>query len=116
MPTTIDPVAPVHTGIVSAPANAASTMQLANPRGNVLLRVANGSASSINVSMAAGATPLRPADGTYPAMTLAAEVIAVAAGAVKFIGPIPKAYNDVNSKVQFTFSATATVTVEGIQI
>jgi hypothetical protein len=114
---TLTPVNPALAGATSAGVAAAGGGdQVANPRGNTILRVNNGGGGSINVTIAAGANPLRPADGTFPAQTLAAQVVAVGAGVAKLIGPIPPAYNDGNGNIQITYSGVSSVTVEPIQV
>lgn len=112
----ITPVNPSIGGVQSDGTNASSSDSVPNPKGNVLLRVNNGSGASINVTIAAGANPTRPADGTFPAMTLANKVVAIATGHAMIIGPIPPAFNDANGNVQVSYSATTSVTVEAIQI
>lgn len=108
-------VTPSLAGTATTPAAAAAGGDsVANPRGNTILRVVNGGGGSINVTLAAGANPTRPADGTFPSMTLSAAVIAVAAGATRLIGPIPPAYNDSGGNVQITYSGVTSVTVEAI--
>lgn len=105
-------VTPSLAGTATTPvAAAAGGDSVANPRGNTILRVINGGGSSINVTLAAQVAT-RPADGTFPAMTLSNQVVAVAAGATKLIGPIPPAFNDGNGNVQITYSAVTSVTVE----
>lgn len=112
----ITPVNPSIGGIQSDGTAVSSTDSVANPKGNVMLRVSNASGASINVTLAPGANPTRPADGTFPVMTLQAKVIAVAAGHAMIIGPIPPAYNDSGGNVQVSYSATTSVTVEAIQL
>lgn len=108
-------VTPALAGTATTPAAAAAGGDsVANPRGNTILRITNGGGGSINVTIAAGASPTRSADGTFPAMTLAANVVAVGAGATKLIGPIPPAYNDSGGNVQLTYSGVTSVTVEAI--
>lgn len=107
-------VTPALAGTATTPASAAAGGDsVANPRGNTILRVTNGGGSSINVTLAAQVTT-RAADGTFPAMTLANQVIAVANGTTKLIGPIPPAFNDGNGNVQITYSAVTSVTIEAI--
>lgn len=102
----------------AAPSNVAASAggdSVPNPRGNVILRVANANASSINVTLAVGPTPTRPSDGTFPAMTLAANVVAVPSGQTRLIGPIPPAFNDGAGSVQIAYSLAASVTIEAYQ-
>lgn len=111
----ITPVSPSISGVNPAPAAATAGDAIINQRGNALLRVNNGGGASINVTLAAGSNPVRPADGNFPAMTLTNQVVAVPAGASRLIGPIPPSFNDGNGKVQLAYSATASVTVEAYQ-
>lgn len=107
---------PTLSGVAPSPAAAsAGGDTVANPRGDVLLRVINGGGSSINVTVAAGASPTRPSDGTYPAMTLAAQVVAVPNGASRIIGPFPPAYNDSGGNLALSYSAVTSVTVEAMR-
>lgn len=85
-----------------------------NPNGNLLLEVVNGSGGSITATIAAVQTS-RPAEGPYPAMTVANIAVAVGAGATKLIGPIPAAYNDSNGNIAITYSSATSVTVKAIQ-
>ncbi len=72
--------------------------------GRRVVHVKNGSVGSINVTENIGQT----IDG----QTAAAKVVAIAAGADKFFGPWPQAYNqpDGSSQVWIDYSATASVT------
>ena len=112
---TLTPVSPVIGGVLlGATAAAAGGDQFANPRGSALFYVKIGSGGSINVSLTALATN-RPAQGPFPAMTVGNNVVAVAAGAERLIGPIPSAFNDGSGNVQVTYSAATSVTVSAIQ-
>ncbi len=69
-------------------------------------RVRNGSGGSITVTVAA-----QSAVGC-PAGTLHNVVLTVAAGAEQVVGRLdPNRFNDVNGRVQVTYSAVTTVTV-----
>jgi hypothetical protein len=111
---TLTPISPAISGATVTPAAVSSSDSFANPRGNAFLYVRNGSGGSINVTLVAQST-LRPADGSFPAMTLSNNVVAVGAGAEKIIGPIPSAFNDGNGNVTVNFSATTSVTAVVIQ-
>jgi len=112
----ITPVSPSVAGTNPAAVSAAAGGDtIPNPRGNAIVRVQNGGGASINVTVAVGPNPTRPADGSFPAMTLANQVVAVPAGAARLIGPIPPAFNDGNGSVQLTYSAVTSVTVEAVQ-
>jgi hypothetical protein len=103
---------PSITGTLAAPvAAAAGGDTVANPRGNVYVRVINGGGSSINVTVKAQVTA-RPADNTFPAGTLADQVVPVLNGTSRVIGPIPPAFVDGSGNVQLTYSAVTSVTVE----
>lgn len=113
---TVNPVAPAVTGVnPSGVAAESGGDAIPNPRGNVLIRVNNGGGGSINVTLAVGPNPTRPADGTFPAMTLTNQVIAVPAGQSRIIGPVPPAFNDGTGKVQVSYSSVTSVTVEAYQ-
>ena len=72
--------------------------------GREFIEIANGSGSSINVTIATQST----VDG----LAVADRVVAVGAGETKKIGPFPKgAYNDSDGKVQVTYSAAGSVTI-----
>jgi len=111
---TYTPVTPAIAGTVMAPAAVAASDTFANPRGNAFLYVKNASGGSINVTLTAQQTA-RPADGPFPSMTLANNVVAVGAGVEKLIGPIPAAFNDGNGNVTVGYSATTSVTAAVIQ-
>lgn len=113
----ITPVKPTIAGVANGSvAASAGGDTVTNPSGNVLVRVTNGSGASINLTIAAGANPTRPADGAFPAMTLGNQVVAVPAGATRIVGPIPPAFNDGNGNVALTYSAVTSVTVEALQV
>lgn len=108
-------VTPAMSGVNPAPVScSAGGDAVPNPRGRAVVRVANGSGGSINVTFAAVLTN-RPADGQFPAMTLGNGVIAIPAGAARLIGPIPTAFNDGNGKVQITYSAVTSMTIEATE-
>lgn len=108
-------VNPVISGAVATAVSAAvGGDAIPNPRGNVMVLVTNGGGSSITATLAATQTA-RPADPTFPPMTLGNQAVSIAAGVAKLIGPIPPAFNDVNGFVQMTYSAVTSVTVQVIQ-
>lgn len=79
------------------------------------LLVVNGGGGSINVTIVAqpASVPV-PGYGTVP---LASEVIAVAAGATKRIGPFPAAkFNDASGRVNVTYSGVTSVTVAAVRL
>lgn len=88
---------------------------VANLRGRTVLVVDNGGGSSINVTLTAQQTS-RPKDGTFPAQTVADQVIAVAAGARKYIGPIPAAFVNASGNVAIAYSGVSSVTVGALEL
>lgn len=82
--------------------------------GDVILHVKNGSAASINVTIQTAATQ----DG----LAVAEQVVAIAAGAEKFIGPFnPSTYDRASGatdagKVYVDFSAVTTVTLAALGV
>ena len=111
---TLTPHVPALTGTALTMAAVGASDVVANPRGNVVLQVANANGSSINVTLTARTTT-RPASGAFPSQTVADNVVAVANGATKTIGPIPFAFNDTSGDVTITCSATSGVTIAAIQ-
>ena len=112
----ITPVTASMAGVNPAPAAASGGGDsVNNARGNTFLRVNNGGGGSINVTIAAQIAT-RPADGTFPAMTLANNVVAVPAGQQRIIGPIPPAFNDSGGNAQITYSGVTSVTVDALQV
>ena len=85
--------------------------QFANTPGRTYALVFNGDASSRTVTFAAQTTT-RPADGTFPATTVANVALAVAAGAYRIFGPFPASYNDGNGYVQVSWSASTPTTTK----
>lgn len=77
------------------------------------LIVANGSGSSIDVTVTAQTTSATVKD--YGTVTLADEVVAVAAGATTVIGPFSNAFVSSAGKVEVAYSSTATVTRTAIK-
>ena len=77
--------------------------------GDVFLLVFNGSGGSIN------GTAVTP--GTQDGLAIADEVVAVANGAQKIIGPFaPRSFTDeADNLVDINFSAVTTVTVQAFQ-
>lgn len=107
---------PTLAGVNPSPAAAsAGGDTVANPRGNVLIRVNNGSVGAVDVTLAVGPNATRPADGTYPAHTYENIVVSVPAGESRVIGPVPPAYNNASGQVAVTYEDTTSVTVEAIQ-
>jgi hypothetical protein len=97
---------------VNAAAASGGGDTLDNKEGKSVLYVKNGSGGDITVTIAvqnaSGSDPIR---GPVTFQNLA---ITVVAGTEKLIGPIaPGAYNDGNGLLNITYSATATVTVQG---
>lgn len=107
---TYTPRDPGLTGITPSLVAVALTDTFPNT-GSVILHVKNGSGSSINVTVT---------DQTSVAPTGASAfdgdvVVAVAAGAEKYIGPFsPGRFNDASGSVHVAYSAITTVTAEVI--
>lgn len=99
----------VKAGLTPALAAAAGGGDSWQNTGREFLKVTNGGAGSINVTIAAQAG----ACSTYGVTNAAHDiVVAVGAGVTKDIGPIdPLAYNDANGRAQITYSGVTTVTV-----
>jgi hypothetical protein len=83
--------------------------------GRTFLRVKNGGGASINVTIAKQAASVNV--GGFGALAVADEVIAVAAGAEKDIGPFPAGrFNDANGQVNVSYSGVTTVTVAALRL
>lgn len=73
------------------------------------LHVVNGGGSPITVTIAT--------EGAYDGLAVPDREVAVAAGAVKLIGPFPKdLYNDDDDNVNVSYSGTTSVTVAAIKL
>lgn len=82
--------------------------------GKTLLRVTNGSGGSINVTIA---SQYSVNQALPPGTANANQVVAVGAGATKYIGPFPRgSWNDANGKVQVSYSAVTSVTVGAVKV
>ena len=86
-----------------------------NGDGKTVFLVNNGSASSIDVTVAEQmADRIDPNFGT---LTKSDVVKSVAAGAIAIIGPFPPAaFNDSSGDVNISYSATTTVTVAALKL
>lgn len=105
---TVTPTSVPLTGVAAAGSSAAGGGDtVPNQGGNVMLRVTNGGGSDITLSIGGG--KVRPADNQFPAMTLTALSVTIAAGTTKYIGPVPKAYNDSSDNLLLTWSAVTSV-------
>lgn len=105
---------PSNTGATLTMGAAATGDKAVNPKGRLMLQVANGDASPHTLTIPA-VTTTRAAEGQFPAMTVPDIVVAVPAGATKLIGPIPNAYNDANNKITTNYSATTSMTLAAIE-
>lgn len=109
-------ITPTLSGVAPSPASASGGGDtVANPRGDVLIRVINGGGSSINATVTPPASSVRPADGSFPQMTLSPLVVAVPAGASRIIGPFPPMYNNSAGNLDLTYSSATSVTVEAMR-
>lgn len=73
--------------------------------GRTLVLIENGDVSTRTATIPAQVTS-RPADGRFPATTVADIVVAVPAGAKRLIGPLPAAYADANGYGYVNWSAS----------
>lgn len=95
--------------IISAAAATATDGDKFQNDGRTYLKVINGSASSINVTVRAQ----NPCNQGFTHDL----VVAVAAGATKYIGTLnPNQFNDANGDVLVTCSAVASVTIAAIRV
>jgi hypothetical protein len=86
-----------------------------NSDGKTFLLVSNGSAASINVTVTAQETSL--ATATHGTLTISDNVVAVAAGVSKLIGPFAKqAYNNSSKQLAIAYSSATSVTVAALYI
>ena len=105
---TLQPIAIAGTVVTAAAATVTEGDKFQND-GQTLLKVINGSGASINVTIAA---PQVCNQGFNHAL-----VVAVAAGATKYIGKFnPNQFNDAAGDVLVTCSAVATVTLAAIKV
>lgn len=113
---TLTPITPALSGNdLAGVAASGGGDEVANPKGTVMLFVANAGGGSINVTLTAVETN-RKASPPFPAMTLANQVVAVPAGGRRLIGPIPKAFNHATTgRVAISYSGVTSVTVAAIQ-
>ncbi len=116
MATDLVPVTSLPSGVNSTLAAVDGTNGNSFPNNRTtLLLVRNGSGGSINVTVAPVLTS-RPADGQFPAVTVASIVKAVPAGETHDFGPFPSCFNVANGKVTATFSSGTSVTAAAIQL
>lgn len=110
------PIVPVLAGIDPASFTPTATTgdTISNPRGDLMLRINNGSGGSITATLTAFQVS-RPADGTFPSQTVADAVVTIGAGATKLIGPVPPAYIDSGGNTKLLCSAVTTVSVEAFR-
>jgi len=97
------------TGVVLTFASAAAADKVVVDSGDrVAVAVANASGSSIDVTIPAVTTSINvPGVGAVDVPDL---VVAVADGATKHIGPIPRAYIGSDGRASVNYSATSSVT------
>lgn len=105
---TVNPTSVPLTGVAAAGSSAAGGGDtVPNLNGNTMFRVTNGGGSDITLSIGGGR--VRPKDSQFPDMTLPALSVTIAAGATKYIGPVPTAYNDATGNLLLTWSGTTSV-------
>ena len=105
----------VDTGIVPSLTAASASDTVADDGTNrTFVEVANGGGGSINVTIPAQQTSVVvPGVG---ALTVADQVVAVANGARKLIGPFSRAYINTAGNVTLNFSGTTSVTVGAFKV
>lgn len=111
---TITPSTPLFAGVVpTSTTPAGGGDEITNTNGNVIIRVRNDNASSCNVTLTVNASyATRPADGVYPLLTNSNNVVAVASGATKIIGPVPTSFNNASGRIPILCSVTSSVALE----
>jgi hypothetical protein len=86
-----------------------------NSDGKTFLLINNASAGAINVTVTAQVSSLVTA--THGTLTVSSNVVAVAAGTTRLIGPFPKqAYNNSIKQLVISYSAVTSVTVAALYI
>jgi hypothetical protein len=106
----------VPAGAVITPVAAAGGGDLVPDDGNerTFLRVVNGGGAPINVTIAAVETSRNvPGIGT---VTVASQVVAVANGTTKDIGPFASAFRNASGQVAVSYSGVTSVTVAAIKL
>lgn len=109
---TITPTDLALAGVVRtlAAVNASDSIASVGNDQNVFLEVANASGGSINVTIAKKTSiGVKNVPG-YGPLTVADQVIAVANGAAKIIGPFPDDYIQADGSVTASYSGTTSVT------
>jgi hypothetical protein len=115
------PVIPITTptlaAVVAAPTAASGGGDTAiNPRGNLVLRLANSAGAPVTVTIPAGVMSPRKSDNNYPQMAVPPVVVSIPAGGAVYVGPFPYAFNDANAALDLAYSDAAHTTVEAIQV
>ena len=95
-----------------AAVNSSETINISNDE-RAMLHVKNANAASVNVTVTAVRTSV--AVHGLGTLTVADEVIAVAAGTEAFIGPFTQGYIGPNGDVAVAYSITASVTAAVIK-
>lgn len=105
----------LDTGIVPSLTAASASDTVADDGTNrTFVEVANGGGSSINVTIPAQQTSVQvPGVGV---LTVADQVVAVANGARKLIGPFSRAFINTAGNVTLNFSGTTSVTVGAFKL
>lgn len=84
-----------------------------NSDGKTVLHVKNAGGGSINVTITAQDTSVDAAG--YGTITVSNLVVAVPAGAERFIGPFPKrAFNNASKQIAITYSGVTSVTIAAL--
>lgn len=90
--------------------------QVDNSDGRTFLHIKNGSGGSITVTVAEQITGTTVEDPGLGTLTKSSIVKAIAASGEAFLGPFKKqAFNDVNSRIQITYSGVTSLTIAAIK-
>lgn len=113
MATRTTPITSLNTGVEMTLDAADLTGQLVRNTDGVMLIVTTGGTTT-NVTVTVN-NKARPAEGSFPRVTLIDTVIAVGANKTVFIGPFPPAYNDANGDLNIAFSAVTNVKIGAVK-
>ena len=113
---TLTRINPAESGTVATGAAAAGGGDVVdNTDGKTLLLIHNGDGSSVNVTITAQNTSFT--DGKLGAITKSTQVVAVAGGARKIIGPFPaNVYNNASGQLAITYSAVTSLYIACIKL
>lgn len=102
-------------GLAASYAAAAAGGDTVDNDGKVVLHVKNGGAGAINVTVTAQVTSV--AVEGYGTLTRSNAVVAVPAGAERFIGPFPtQAFNNSSGRAAISYDVVTSVTVAALRL